>query len=89
VSVQESEFKDVIFDINQTPEHLTINISDENHRKYRLQIVDIQGKSMYESSLLYSLENVVGLSEFAQGSYVYRILCGNVLVRSGKFVVTR
>ncbi|MCK5742342.1 MAG: hypothetical protein KAH48_09000 [Chlorobi bacterium] len=89
VSVQESEFKDVKFDFNQTPENLTINISDENHRKYRLQIVDIQGKSMYEGSLLYSLENVVGLSGYAAGGYVYRVLCENVLVRSGKFVVTR
>ncbi|MCK5743068.1 MAG: T9SS type A sorting domain-containing protein [Chlorobi bacterium] len=89
VSVQESEFKDATFKINQTPENLTINISDENHRKYRLQIVDMQGKIMYEGSLLYILENVVSLSGFSSGVYVYRITCEGTLARSGKFAVTK
>ncbi|MDA3844323.1 MAG: YCF48-related protein [Candidatus Kapabacteria bacterium] len=89
ISVQESEFQDVIFDIKQTPEHITINISDDRHRKYSLQIADMSGKSMYEGSLLYSLENVVSLSGFASGVYIYRIMCGGALARSGKFVITK
>ncbi|MDA3844231.1 MAG: YCF48-related protein [Candidatus Kapabacteria bacterium] len=89
VSVQENEFQNVKFDIKQTPEHITINITDENHRRYKLQIVDIQGKSMYEGSLLYSLENVVSLSGFSSGVYLYRIMCEGTLAGSGKFVVTK
>ena len=89
VSVNETEFKDANFEIRQTPENFTINITDDNHRKFSLQIVDISGKTVYEGSLLYSLENVVGLSGFVQGGYVYRILCGNALVMSGKFAIIR
>ncbi|MDA3844563.1 MAG: T9SS type A sorting domain-containing protein, partial [Candidatus Kapabacteria bacterium] len=86
VSVNESEFQDAIFDINQTPENFTINITDDRHRKYKLQIVDISGKTVFEGSLLYSLENVVSLSDFSSGVYVYRILSGGVLARSGKIL---
>ena len=89
VGIREEIFEDVLFDIRQTANQFSISILDEKYRSFSVQIVDMLGKEMNNTNLMNSVENIFDLGKYSSGMYIYRILCENAVVKTGKIVVEK
>jgi photosystem II stability/assembly factor-like uncharacterized protein len=78
--------------IRQTSSELLISIEDENFRRYKLQIVDIQGNIVQESNLSSGVGTFFkpyDISDLGSGVFFYRILTEGLNVRTGNFMVEK
>ncbi|MCF6238797.1 MAG: hypothetical protein L3J79_08315, partial [Candidatus Marinimicrobia bacterium] len=90
--IDEYILKSIDINIRQTSDRLLISIEDKNFRKYRLQIVDLQGNIIQEEELssgIGTLFKPVNLNVLRSGSYFYRIATDGAMVKSGMFNIVR
>lgn len=73
----------------QTLDELKISIKDSRNKKYRLEIIDVMGRRVIESTISSGIGNVynpINIEQLNNGSYFYAISIEGVLFHSGKFI---